>query len=346
MKLKEVIVEDAGNVTGSNDYEQMQAFVRANRVQGIPPEQQVALALFKELKKQKQQNAALSAELSDAEQRIDQAAQSSKLQGQELGMHRSELDREREAGKKQQAAVGQLGQQYAEREKASTEQIQGLASQLEAVKNMPGVNKDVADKLEKQIQDLGKNSISAEKVQELESSIAMIRNAETADDAAIKDLVSQVKAAQETATDLRNTKTSLTKDLESQLANLKNVEKTVSGLRRELNNLETGYEETDATVFDLENEVHRLKTQLAAKNAVANAGQMVSSNKPSTAPAPAPKPAPAAPTAANQSKYTPAQLATARKLGLSGDLTQEKPSFAVAEAAFKRSIAWATGKQT
>jgi chromosome segregation ATPase len=186
------ILREAGDDSG--DYQQMLAFTRANRVGGVPDEQQIPLALFKELKKQQQQNQVLGAELDAAEQRIDQATQSGELSKQELGMHRTELDRERAAGDQQKAAVGQLGQQYAEREKASGEQIQQLAGQLQQVRNMPGVNQDSVDKLEKQIQDLSKTGIGADKVQELERSITAIQNAESADDAAIKDLIAASSA--------------------------------------------------------------------------------------------------------------------------------------------------------
>jgi chromosome segregation ATPase len=211
MKINDILNE-AGDDSG--DYQQMLAFTRANRVGGVPDDQQIPLALFKELKKQQQQNQALGAELDAAEQRIDQATQSGELSKKELGMHRGELDRERAAGVQQKAAIGQLGQQYAEREKASTEQVQDLAQRLEAVKNMPGVNKDSVDRLEKQIQELGKTGIGAEKVEELERSIAAIQSAESTDDAAIKDLIQQVKAAQAATAELSKTKQTVSKDAE------------------------------------------------------------------------------------------------------------------------------------
>ena len=211
MKIYDILSEASDD---SGDYQQMLAFTRANRVGGVPDDQQIPLALFKELKKQQQQNQALGAELDAAEQRIDQATASGELSQKELGMHRTELDRERTAGDQQRAAVGQLGQQYAEREKASTEQIKQLTGQLEQVRNMPGVNQDSVDKLEKQIQDLSKTGIGADKVQELESSIAAIQNAESADDAAIKDLIAQVKDAQAATAELAKTKQTVGKDAE------------------------------------------------------------------------------------------------------------------------------------
>ena len=214
MKLREVVVEDANSATASNDYEQMQAFVRANRVQGVPPEQQMALALFKELQKQKQQNNRLSAELSDAEQRIDQAAQSNDLQTQELGMHAAELERERKSGEQQKSEVGKLGQAYAEREQASQDQIKDITTKLEAVKAMPGVNKDVAERLENQIKELSEKGMPAERVQELEQSISQIQGLQVADDEMIKDLVDQVKDAHNTAAELEKTKQELSQYLD------------------------------------------------------------------------------------------------------------------------------------
>jgi hypothetical protein len=86
MKINDILTE-AGD--DSSDYQQMQAFVRANRVGGVPADQQVALALFKELKKQRAQNAELGRELSAAEQRIDQAMSSGELSKKELGMHQA-----------------------------------------------------------------------------------------------------------------------------------------------------------------------------------------------------------------------------------------------------------------
>ena len=85
------IISEAGDDSG--DYQQMQAFVRANRVGGVPDSQQIPLALFKELKRQQAQNQALGRELSDAERRIDQATRSGELSQQELGLHRGEIGR-------------------------------------------------------------------------------------------------------------------------------------------------------------------------------------------------------------------------------------------------------------
>jgi len=211
MKITDILTEASDD---SGDYQQMLAFTRANRVGGVPADQQIPLALFKELKKQQQQNQSLSRELSDAEKRIDQAMKSGELSKQELGMHRTELDRERAAGEKQQAAVGQLGQQYAEREQASGEQIQQLTSQLEQVRNMPGINKSAAQALEKQIKELGERSVPADRIAELESTIAQIQNSSIADDAEIQELMAQIEQSQKATQELEKNKQSVSKDVE------------------------------------------------------------------------------------------------------------------------------------
>jgi len=248
MKIYDILRE-AGD--DSSDYQQMLAFTRANRVGGVPDEQQIPLALFKELKKQQQQNQALGAELDAAEQRIDQATQSGELSQKELGMHRGELDREREAGEKQQAAVGQLGQQYAEREKASGEQIQQLTKQLEIVKNKPGVDKKAAEELEKQIRELGEKSVPMDRLAELENTIAKVQNMQTVDDSALKNLVAQVKDAQEATKELQKTKATVGKDAEEtarqaldqieqikqQLAQFQTIENETELLTQRVNNI-------------------------------------------------------------------------------------------------------------
>lgn len=328
MKIYDILSEASDD---SGDYQQMLAFTRANRVGGVPDEQQIPLALFKELKKQQQQNQALGAELDAAEQRIDQATASGELSQKELGMHRTELDRERAAGDEQKAAVGQLSQQYAEREKASTEQVQDLAQRLATVKNMPGVNQDSVDKLEKQIQDLSKTGIGADKVQELERSIAAIQNAESADDVAIKDLIAQVKDAQAATAELSKTKQTVGKDAEEtanraldqieqikqQLARFKEVEQAVVELQPKVNN-------------ELAPKVNKLVQDQEFANKVKNM-----------------KAAKAFKAAETPDQFRQTAVANARELAASyPDLTQAVTTTPpVAESAFARSIAWATGKQ-
>ena len=328
MKIYDILSEASDD---SGDYQQMLAFTRANRVGGVPDDQQIPLALFKELKKQQQQNQALGAELDAAEQRIDQATQSGELSRKELGMHRTELDRERAAGDEQKAAVGQLSQQYAERERASTEQVQDLAQRLATVKNMPGVNQDSVDKLEKQIQDLSKTGIGADKVQELERSIAAIQNAESADDVAIKDLIAQVKDAQAATAELSKTKQTVSQDAEEtanraldqieqikqQLARFKEVEQAVVELQPKVNN-------------ELAPKVNKLVQDQEFANKVKNM-----------------KAAKAFKAAETPDQFRQTAVANARELAASyPDLTQAVTTTQpVAESAFARSIAWATGKK-
>jgi DNA repair exonuclease SbcCD ATPase subunit len=242
MKIHDILREASDD---SGDYQQMLAFTRANRVGGVPDAQQIPLALFKELKKQQQQNQALGRELSAAERRIDQAMQSGELSKQELGMHRGELDRERAAGDQQRAAVTQLGQQYSERERASTEQIKQLAGQLEQVKAMPGVNKSAAEALEKQIKELGERSVPVARLAELESSIAAVQSMQSVDDQEIKSLMAQIDQAQKATQEFEKTRASVGKDAEKTAAaaldqveqlkqdieRLQQVEKTVSALQ-------------------------------------------------------------------------------------------------------------------
>lgn len=306
MKLREVVVEDANSATASNDYEQMQAFVRANRVQGVPPEQQIALALFKELQKQKQQNNRLSAELSDAEKRIDQATQSNDVQTQELGMHAAELERERKSGEEQKARVGQLGQTYAEREQASQDQIQDITAKLEAVKAMPGVNKDVAERLENQIRELAEKGMPAERVQELEQSIAQIQGLQVADDEMIKDLIGQVRDAHNTAAELEKTKQELSRSLdqagktaEEQIAQMQQQLAALNQLAgqlntainntvpREIKNIDTRVDQL-ARKQEIQDKVNLMKISKKVSDALR------SGMPPPPAPAPVPQPVPVA----------------------------------------------------
>ena len=349
MKIYDILSEASDD---SGDYQQMLAFTRANRVGGVPDEQQIPLALFKELKKQQQQNQALGAELDAAEQRIDQATASGELSRKELGMHRTELDRERTAGDQQRAAVGQLGQQYAEREKASTEQIKQLTGQLDQIRNMPGIDKKAAEDLEKKIKELGEKSVPADRLAELESTIAQIQTSSIADDDTIKDLVQQVKDAQ-AATD---TRVDMVTQMRQDIERLRQVEQ---GLRDDVDKVADQSEETTATVYDIEtkelpwaiNNINQLKTKVSMDDIppYAPSGQQVETPPPPQQQVPASEPTPepaAADTTqepANQPVYTPSQLATAKKLGLSGDL--QAPNLKFAESAFARSVAWATGKQ-
>jgi hypothetical protein len=157
--------------------------------------------------------------------------------------------------------------------------------------------------------------------------------------------VQQVKNAQ-AATDARvDMVTKMRQDIER----LRQVEQ---GLRDDVDKVADQSEETTATVYDIEtkelpwaiNNINQLKTKVSMDDIppYAPTGQQVPTPPP-------PQQAPAEPAAAdttqepaNQPVYTPFQIATAKKLGLSGDL--QNPNLKFAESAFARSIAWATGK--
>ena len=335
MKIYDILSEASDD---SGDYQQMLAFTRANRVTGVPDEQQIPLALFKELKKQQQQNQALGRELSDAEKRIDQAMRSGELSQKELGMHRTELDRERAAGDKQQAAVTQLGQQYSERERASTEQIEKLTGQLEQVRNMPGVDAKAAEALEKQIKELGEKSVPVARLAELESTIAQIQTSSIADDSTIKDLVQQVKNAQETTKEIEKTKQSIKQDtqdqveqIRQQLAHFKEVEQTVSALKGEVDKLETDAQNNNQVIVDLSGSIKNIRDNMkqamdARKNSSADP-TMPARIAPKMVPTP---PAPPRPL------WRPDPKELAQKLVNKGVLQS------VDESQMSKAIAWAT----
>jgi chromosome segregation ATPase len=241
MKYNEIISED--DTFGA--YRQMTNFINRNKTPGVPADQQVALVLFKELQKQQQQNNELSAELSAAEQRIDTATQSGALAKQQLGLHRDELDSERQALDKQRDTISKIDQQNTAREKASEEQINNLTSQLEMIKDKPGVSSAAAKELEKKIQEIQKNGVDLDKYQELEQTVIRMQSMQQVDDTTMKDLVAQVKNAQSMADELAKSKSSLGKDVEQttaqlqtqldqikqQLADFREVERTVSALQ-------------------------------------------------------------------------------------------------------------------
>ena len=311
MKITDILKEDGQD---SGDYQQMLAFTRANRVGGVPDSQQIPLALFKELKKQQQQNQALGAELDAAEQRIDQATASGELSKQELGMHRTELDRERAAGDKQQAAVGQLSQQYAERERASSEQIKQLTGQLKIVKNKPGVDEKAARELEKQIKELGEKSVPLARLAELESTIAQIQTSSIADDSAIQDLVAQVKQAQETTQELQKTKQSIKQDVSKTVQDTQNQ---VAQMKQDIERLQ----QVEKEVKDLEPKVDSLTKDKIIRDKIAlrNTGKAVGKAL-ATGALPSGTPMP------------------------TGSVSDPQMQLPLAESAFARSIAWATGK--
>jgi chromosome segregation ATPase len=293
------ILQEAGDDSG--DYQQMLAFTRANRVGGVPEEQQIPLALFKELKKQQQQNQALSSELSDAEQRINQAMATGELSKQELGMHRGELDRERAAGEKQQAAVGQLGQQYSEREKASAEQLQNLTAQLDQIKQKPGVDPNATKELEKQMDALKKNGLDADKYRSLEQQVAKMQNMQQVDDKTMQSLIGQVKDAQAKADELSQTRAAVGGEIEQstagmqdeieqlkqQLAHFREVEQTVAALQPMVQDVLAPKVDKLIKNQDIADKVNRIKTTQAFARDEITRNAARSAMQP---PAPAPNP--------------------------------------------------------
>jgi chromosome segregation ATPase len=231
--------------SSTGDYQQMLAFVRSNRVNGVPADQQMPLALFKELKKQQQRSQALSAELNAAEKRIELAAQRGDNYEKQLSRHQDELDREHQDIEQQQATLSKIDQQYASKAQASQKQIQSLTDKLNDIKGRPGVDADTARALERQIQDISKNGVSAEKFKQLEQNISAVQNMNRVDGATVQDLMAQVNAAQTKAEELGKTKQAISQDLEKatqdahdqieqikqQLARFREVEQTVSALQ-------------------------------------------------------------------------------------------------------------------
>jgi chromosome segregation ATPase len=241
MKSHEFITEGPQ----SGDYQRMMDFVNTNKTPGVPPEQQIALAMFRELDKQKQQNSQLSAELKSAEQRIDLATQGGELAKTQLGKHQSELERERERGAKEKDAQNQIDQEQSDREKASEEQIQGLTARLETIKNKPGVNPEATKELENQMKQLQKNGVDIEKYKGLEQAVSSMQKMQQVDDRSMQSLIGQVKAAQAKADELAQTRTQVGGEIEQssgamqdeidqlkqQLARFREVEQTVSALQ-------------------------------------------------------------------------------------------------------------------
>lgn len=363
MRAKDFITEDEPVVAG--DYQKMLAFVNANKLVGIPPEQQVGVALFKELQRLQQRNNNLETELDAAEKRIDIGAKRADMYGKQLSNHQAELDKERAAIDQQQSMAGELDQQYAERAQASQQQVNALAASLEDIKTKPGIDKSAAAALEKQIQDLATKGISAEKYAELEQNIAAVQQMNQVDNDTMKDLIAQVNDAKSKAAELDKTKHEIGSEMEKstkasqdqidqlkqQIDQFKGIQRTVASLQTELTDLETEYDETSATLFDLENDVHRIDTMIAARNQATNAAQMIRTDPqaaaqtqqtPATAPQPAAQPAATPQTAPATAPATPGwridPRAAAQKLVDKGVLQS------VDETQFFEAIKWATRK--
>ena len=323
MKITDVLTEAGpASTTMGRDYVNMLNFVKSSGLEGVPQDQQVAVALFKELQKQQQKNTKLGQELSAAERRIDQATQSGELYGQELATHQSELERERGEIEKQQQKIGQIDQQYAGRAQASEREMQALTNKLEQLKTKPGVDRSTAETLQNQIEKLQKEGIGQDKYQELQKNIQSIQSMQQVDDGVIQDLVAQIKSAESAAAEIGQTKQELSRNLDQQLAHFKDVEKTVANLRKEVSDLEVDAQYNDQAIIDLSTAVTNLRKAI-----------------PSKPPAPSgvtPQPAPAAAPQQSIWKRDPRELA--QKLVDKGVLQS------VDESQMHKAIAWATGK--
>jgi len=297
MKISDVLTEAVPVSAPSNvgrDYINMLNFVKSSGLENVPQDQQVAVALFKELQKQQQKNTQLGRELSAAERRIDQAMQSDDLRDQELASHEAELERERGEIEKQQQKMGQIDQAYAGRAQASERQMQALTTQLAQLKDKPGVDKSTAEQLQNQIEKLRKEGIGQDKLKELQKNIESIQSMQQVDDSVIRDLVAKIQSAESIAADAVQTKQKLSQDLElktqaaldqvaqmrQDLQRLQQVEKKVASLDKELSDLEIEYSDTTKSVMDLEQNVYRIDTAMTARNqaAAANIARQIKQN--------------------------------------------------------------------
>jgi hypothetical protein len=239
-----------------------------------------------------------------------------------------------------------------------------LAQRLATVKNMPGVNQDSVDKLEKQIQDLSKTGIGADKVQELERSIAAIQNAESADDVAIKDLIAQVKDAQAATAELSKTKQSIKQDAEQAAADAMNqVEQIRQGLERldqvagristvvsdalpaQIDSLNARLQQLDSESEHQYDELLKHDTMLNKLTGQGTGGGGGTTIEPE--PPGKPRPTPPAPSPAGDAIAKRQQQLNIRdRNDLYRSMGMEIPEpESVAESRFQHYIRWATGKQ-
>ena len=159
----------------TQDYQKMMNFVQGQRLSGVPAEQQVAVALFKELEKTKAYNKQLDAELQAAGQRADIGAEQGEITSKELTKHRGELEKEKV------------------KQQASKKQLQTLTQQLDQLKAAPNIDPEATAALERQIADLEQRmqskqgtGVSADKIAELEKAIVAVQQGETVDAEAIE----------------------------------------------------------------------------------------------------------------------------------------------------------------
>ena len=254
MKISDVLTEAVPVSAPSNvgrDYINMLNFVKSSGLEGVPADQQVAVALFKELQKQQQKNTKLGQELSAAERRIDQATASGELYGQELATHQAELDRERGEIDKQREKMGQIDRQYADRAQASEQQMRSLTDQLAQLKTKPGVDQSTAETLQNQIEKLEKEGIGQDKYKELQKNIESIQGMQQVDDRVIQDLVAQIRSAESAAAELGRTKQELGKDISKQAEEaIARVDELTAEIQR-LKQLAGTVEAATATIGDV-----------------------------------------------------------------------------------------------
>jgi chromosome segregation ATPase len=367
MRLREFVSEAVPVSAPSNvgrDYINMLNFVKGSGLEGVPADQQVAVALFKELQKQQQKNTQMGRELSAAERRIDQATQSGDMYGQELATHQAELERERGELDKQQQKIGQIDQQYAGRAQASEQQMRTLTDKLEQLKTKPGVDKSTAETLQNQIEKLQKEGIGQDKYNELQKNIEQIQGMQQVDDGAIQDLVAQIKSAESEVEKLSKTKQSVSQDLEKQaqraldqvdqfkqdLTKLSQLQTNIQTavvdiLPQQIEQLKSKVGELDSENEDQYNELlkHQQVLDKIAPNRDGGTPQGQPMSQPPTIKPTGKPPGPVSPTgdaiARQQQKIDSRRLAQAQGINV---IDLEKEPESVSESRFRELIRWAT----
>ena len=369
MKISDILTEAVPVSAPSNagrDYINMLNFVKSSGLENVPPDQQVAVALFKELQKQQKKNTQLGQELSAAERRIDQATASGELYGQELATHQAELERERGEIEKQREKMGQIDRQYADRAQASERQMQSLTDQLQQLKTKPGVDNSTAETLQRQIEKLKKEGIGQDKYRELQKNIESIQSMQQVDDRVIQDLVAQIKSAESAAAEIGRTKQELSQQLDKttqgaldqveqmkqDLAKLTQLQTNIQSavvdvLPQQIEKLQSKIGELDSENEDQYNEL--LKHQQVLDKIAPGREGGTPQGQPGT-PSPTTKPSGQPPgsgtpvgdnIAKQQQKIDARRLAQAQGINV---IDFEKEPESMTESAFRRSIAWATGR--
>lgn len=350
MKSHEFIKED-----GAGDYQQMLSFVSRHKTPGVPDDQQVALALYKELQKQQQTNDQLGKELASAEQRIDTATQ----RGQ-LGKQGTDLDRERQDLDKQRSVMGQIDAENAKREKANAHQIQHLTAQLTDLQKKPGVSSAESKALEKQIKELTDKGMDADKFRAVQISVTNIQQMQKVDNLEIKHLVDQLRTATKSpepaapapavTKELEKTDDRTQSELDSikkQLDHFKGIERKVAALTP----LVMDIQDTMQKVEKLDKENEHIYQELQKHDALLNKrppppndndgnGEPPPHTKPPVAP-PSPAPAPGADYDAleKDDSSRAKALAAMAKARL---INKPEPVY---ESKLLKAIKWATGKK-